>query len=173
MAKSKKKPVAKKKAATSAKKPTAKSAKKSAAKKPAGKVAKKAAAKPVKKAAAPKKTTPAKSAATLNKPTPKAPSKALSENLMPLDDRVLIEPEGKAEKTAGGLFIPDSVQERPQQGRVLAVGKGGRTKKGQLRPLDVKVGDQVLYGQFTGMPLQLSGRELLLLREEDILGVVK
>ncbi len=129
------------------------------------------------KKAAPKKTAAKKTAAkkTATKPTMAATGKFLGklEKFKPLDDRVLVEPVGRAEKTAGGLFIPDSVEDRPLQGKVLAIGRGHTTKKGNLKPLDVKIGDEVLYGQHTGTEVQLSGRELLLLREEEILGVIR
>jgi chaperonin GroES len=147
----------------------AKPVKKSAAKKPA---AKKAAAKkssPKKVAAKPAK----KTVAAKTSPTLKSTASKSTEKFQPLDDRVLVEPAGKADRTAGGIIIPDSVEDRPLQGKVLAVGRGHITKKGNLKPLDVKIGDEVLYGQFTGTEVQVSGRELLLLREEDILGVVR
>ncbi len=90
----------------------------------------------------------------------------------PLDDRILVEPAAPAVKTAGGIFIPDMVQERPNRGQVVAVGRGHRNKKGNLRPLDVQLGDAVLYGQHSGVSLALEGRDVILLREEEILAIV-
>ncbi len=78
---------------------------------------------------------------------------------------------GVSEKTAGGLFIPGTVSERPQKGEVLASGRGRRNKKGQVRPLDVKVGDTVLFPKFAGTTIEVSGEELLILREDEVLGI--
>ncbi len=94
-------------------------------------------------------------------------------NLKPLGDRVLVKPAPKEEKTASGLYISSGAQEKPQQGEVIAVGPGKRNKKGEHIPLDVKVGDQVLYGKFGGNEVKLDGEELLLLRAEDIYGILE
>ena len=93
--------------------------------------------------------------------------------LKPLGDRVLVKPAPKEEKTASGLYISSGAQEKPQQGEVIAVGPGKRNKKGEHIPLDVKVGDQVLYGKFGGNEVKLDGEELLLLRAEDIYGILE
>ncbi len=141
-------------------------AKKTAAKKAAGKTATKAVSKAVRgpRGGVPPRRLP---------PTRRAPSVALDQLFTPLDDRVLVEPTGAAERTAGGLYIPAMVQERPSQGRVVAVGRGARRKKGGVRPLDVRLGDQVLFGAYVGQKLVLGGRDVIVLKEEDILGVVK
>jgi chaperonin GroES len=127
--------------------------------------------KSVKKTA--KKSAPKKAAVAKSKAQSSSAKSFQSEKFQPLDDRVLVQPAGKAEKTAGGIFIPDSVEDRPLQGKVVAIGRGRITKKGNLKPLDVQVGDEVLFAQHTGTAVQLSGNELLLLREEEILGVVR
>ena len=90
----------------------------------------------------------------------------------PLDDRVLVERAGVAERTAGGLFIPDMVTERPNEGTVLAVGRGGRDKKGRLRPLDVRVGDKVMFTKWAGSECSIGEKELVILHESDIYGIV-
>lgn len=96
-----------------------------------------------------------------------------SEFFTPLDDRVLVELGAAVERTPGGLFVPDSAAEKPVQGIVVAVGRGHRGKKGRMRPLDVQLGDRVLYGAYTGSKVQLEGQELLLLREAEIIAVFK
>ena len=92
----------------------------------------------------------------------------------PLQDRVLIKRlEDAIEKTKGGLYIPDSAKEKPQQGKVIAVGKGRVSEEGKVTPLDVKAGDKVLFGKYSGSEIKVDGEELLIMREEDILGVVE
>ena len=92
----------------------------------------------------------------------------------PLQDRVLIKRlEEDIEKTKGGLYIPDSAKEKPQQGKVMAAGKGKANDDGKVTPLDVKVGDKVLFGKYSGSEIKVDGEELLIMREEDILGVVE
>jgi chaperonin GroES len=92
----------------------------------------------------------------------------------PLQDRVLIKRlDEEAEKTKGGLYIPDSAKEKPQQGKVMAVGKGRVNEDGKVTPLDVKTGDKVLFGKYSGSEIKVDGEELLIMREEDILGVVE
>ena len=92
----------------------------------------------------------------------------------PLADRVLIKRlEEETEKTKGGLYIPDSAKEKPQQGKVMAVGKGRVSEDGKVTPLDVKTGDKVLFGKYPGSEIKVDGEELLIMREEDILGVVE
>ena len=92
----------------------------------------------------------------------------------PLQDRVLIKRlEDDTEKTKGGLYIPDSAKEKPQQGKVMAVGKGRVNDEGKVIPLDVKTGDKILFGKYSGSEIKVDGEELLIMREEDILGVVE
>ncbi len=98
--------------------------------------------------------------------------RATSVALTPLEDRVVVMVHGPAEKTAGGIIIPGTVSERPNQGKILAVGRGRRNKKGHVRPLDVSVGQDILFPQFAGTPIQLDGEEYLILREEEVLGIV-
>src|SRR5262245_1755805 len=92
----------------------------------------------------------------------------------PLQDRVLVKRiEESLEKTKGGIIIPDTAKEKPQQGKVIAVGKGRVNEEGKLTPLDVKVGDTILFGKYSGSEIKLDGEEHLIMREEDILGVVE
>jgi chaperonin GroES len=92
----------------------------------------------------------------------------------PLQDRVLVKRlEENLEKTKGGLYIPDSAKEKPQQGKIIAAGKGKVGDDGKVTPLDVKVGDKVLFGKYSGSEIKVDGEELLIMREEDILGVVE
>ena len=92
----------------------------------------------------------------------------------PLQDRVLIKRlEDDTEKTKGGLYIPDSAKEKPQQGKVMAVGKGRTNDEGKVIPLDVKAGDKILFGKYSGSEIKVDGEELLIMREEEILGVVE
>ena len=93
--------------------------------------------------------------------------------LKPLGDRVLVKPAPKEERTASGLYISSGAQEKPQQGTVIAVGPGKLNKKGDHMPLDVEVGDEVLYGKYGGNEVKLDGEELLLLRAEDIYGIIE
>ncbi len=89
----------------------------------------------------------------------------------PLMDRLLVEREQEKNQTEGGLFIPDAAKEKPLRAKVLAVGNGTLLENGALRPLDVKPGDTVLFGRYAGTELQVDGKERLILREEDVLGV--
>ena len=91
----------------------------------------------------------------------------------PLNDRVLVKRIEETEKTKGGLIIPDTAKEKPQQGKVMAVGKGRVSDKGETTPLDVKVGDTVLFGKYAGNEIKLDGEEFLIMREEDVLGVIE
>ena len=91
----------------------------------------------------------------------------------PLHDRVLIRRVGEEEKSAGGIIIPDTAQEKPSEGVVVAVGSGVRADDGSIRKLDVKAGDRVLFGKFGGTDVKVDGEDLLILRETDILGVVE
>ena len=91
----------------------------------------------------------------------------------PLHDRVLIRRVEQDEKTAGGIIIPDTAKEKPIEGEVLAVGPGGRDENGKLVPLDVKVGDRVLFGKWSGTEVRIDGEELAIMKESDILGVIE
>jgi len=91
----------------------------------------------------------------------------------PLHDRVLVRRIDADEKTAGGIIIPDTAKEKPQRGEVIAVGAGSRTEDGKLTPLDVKVGDEVLFGKWSGTEVKIDGEDLLIMKESDILGVVE
>jgi len=94
-------------------------------------------------------------------------------NIRPLHDRVIIKRLDEEKKTASGIVIPDTAAEKPEQGEVMSVGKGKLTDEGKLVPLDVKVGDRVLFGKYSGQTVRVKGDELLVMREEDILGVVE
>lgn len=94
-------------------------------------------------------------------------------NIRPLHDRVLVRRVEEERKTAGGIVIPDTVAEKPQQGEVIAVGKGKILDDGTVRPLDVKAGDRVLFGKYSGTEVKIEGEEHLILREDDILGVIQ
>jgi chaperonin GroES len=89
--------------------------------------------------------------------------------LQPLGDRVLVKPLAKEEVSRGGIVLPDTVKEKPQEGEVIAVGAGKRTDKGEMLPMDVKVGDVVLYAKYGGTEIKLEGEEYMILRESDIL----
>ena len=91
----------------------------------------------------------------------------------PLHDRVVVRRIDAEEKTAGGIIIPDTAKEKPQQGEVIAVGPGGRDEKGKLVPLDVRVGDHVLFGKWSGTEVKIDGEELLVMKESDIMGVLE
>ena len=91
----------------------------------------------------------------------------------PLGDRVLVRRVEEEQKTKGGIIIPDSAKEKPQEGEVLAVGPGARDDSGKLQPLDVKVGDRILFGKWSGTEVKLDGEDLLIMKESDILGVLE
>ena len=93
-------------------------------------------------------------------------------NFRPLHDRVVVRRIQADEKTKGGIIIPDTVKEKPQEGEVIGVGPGGRDEAGKLVPLDVKTGDRVLFGKWSGTEVKLDGEELLIMKESDIMGVV-
>jgi chaperonin GroES len=94
--------------------------------------------------------------------------------IRPLYDRIVVKRiEESAEKTAGGLFIPDSAKEKPQEGEVVAVGQGKRTEDGKLIPLDVKAGDRILFGKYSGSDIKIDGEEYLIMREDEVLGVLE
>ena len=91
----------------------------------------------------------------------------------PLHDRVVVRRVDADEKTAGGIIIPDTAKEKPMQGEVVAVGPGARDEKGAVQPLDVKAGDTVLFGKWSGTEVTLDGEELLIMKESDIMGVIE
>jgi chaperonin GroES len=90
----------------------------------------------------------------------------------PLHDRVVVKRIDAEEKTKGGIIIPDSAKEKPSQGEITAVGPGGRDESGKLIPIDLKVGDRVLFGKWSGTEIKLDGEELLIMKESDIMGVL-
>ena len=90
----------------------------------------------------------------------------------PLHDRVVVRRVDSEEKSAGGIIIPDTAKEKPQQGEVISVGPGGRDEAGKLIPIDLKVGDRVLFGKWSGTEVKLDGEELLIMKESDIMGVI-
>jgi chaperonin GroES len=91
----------------------------------------------------------------------------------PLHDRVVVRRIDAEQKSTGGIIIPDTAQEKPSQGKVVAVGPGGRDEQGRLVPLDVKVGDTVLFGKWSGTEVKIDGEELLIMKESDIMGVLE
>ena len=91
----------------------------------------------------------------------------------PLHDRVVVRRVESEEKTAGGLFIPDTAKEKPQKGEVIAVGKGKKNDEGKCAPLDVKVGDSILFGKYAGTEVKVDGDEFLMMREDDVLAVIE
>ena len=91
----------------------------------------------------------------------------------PLHDRILVRRIEVDEKTAGGIIIPDTAKEKPQEGEVIAAGPGARGESGQLQPLDVKVGDRILFGKWSGTEIRLDGEDLLIMKESDVMGVVE
>jgi chaperonin GroES len=93
-------------------------------------------------------------------------------NFRPLHDRVVVKRVTAEEKSKGGIIIPDTVKEKPQEGEIVAVGPGGRDEAGKLIPIDVKTGDRVLFGKWSGTEVKLDGDELLIMKESDIMGVV-
>ncbi len=95
-------------------------------------------------------------------------------NIRPLYDRIVVKRlDNEAEKTAGGLFIPDTAKEKPQEGEVVAVGQGKRGDDGKLIPLDVKAGDRILFGKYSGSDIKMDGNEYLIMREDEVLGVIE
>ena len=93
--------------------------------------------------------------------------------LRPLQDRVLIRRVEAEAKSAGGIIIPDTVQEKPMEGEVVAVGPGARAEDGKLQPLDVKAGDRVLFGKWSGTEIKLDGEDLMIMKESDLMGVIE
>ena len=92
--------------------------------------------------------------------------------LRPLQDRVLLRRVDPEVKTSGGIFIPDTAQEKPMEGEIVAVGPGGRDENGKVHPLDVKTGDRVLFGKWSGNEVKIDGEELMIMKESDIMGIV-
>jgi chaperonin GroES len=91
----------------------------------------------------------------------------------PLHDRVLVKRIDAEEKTKGGIIIPDTAKEKPQEGEVVAVGPGGRDESGKLIPLELKAGDRILFGKWSGTEIKLDGQDLLIMKESDVMGVVE
>jgi len=93
--------------------------------------------------------------------------------IRPLQDRLIVKRIAEEEKTKGGIIIPDTAKEKPQEGKVIAVGKGKANEDGKVTPLDVKAGDRVLFGKYSGTEIKIDGEEHLIMREDDILGVIE
>ena len=93
-------------------------------------------------------------------------------NFRPLHDRVLVRRVEAEQKTAGGIIIPDTAQEKPQEGEVVAIGTGTRSETGTITPLDVKAGDRILFGKWSGTEVKVNGEDLLIMKESDILGIL-
>jgi chaperonin GroES len=91
----------------------------------------------------------------------------------PLHDRVLVKRVNAEEKTPGGIILPDSVQEKPMEGKVIAAGSGAKSDEGKVTPLDVKKGDTILFGKWSGTEIKVDGEELLIMKESDILGIIE
>ncbi|RVL54831.1 co-chaperone GroES [Sinorhizobium meliloti] len=91
----------------------------------------------------------------------------------PLHDRILVRRVESEEKTKSGIIIPDTAKEKPQEGEVLAVGPGARGEKGQIQPLDVKVGDRILFGKWSGTEIKIDGEDLLIMKESDVMGIIE
>ena len=92
--------------------------------------------------------------------------------LKPLHDRVLVKREEQDTKSAGGIIIPDTVQEKPMEGKVIAVGSGTRSEDGKVTPLDVKAGDKILFGKWSGTEVTIDGDELIIMQESDVMGII-
>jgi chaperonin GroES len=101
-----------------------------------------------------------------------APVEELVMTFRPLHDRVLVRRIEAKDKTAGGIIIPDTAQEKPQEGEVVSVGSGTRGEDGKITPLDVKAGDKVLFGKWSGTEVKLEGEDLIIMKESDVLGIV-
>ncbi|MET3649559.1 co-chaperone GroES [Phyllobacterium ifriqiyense] len=91
----------------------------------------------------------------------------------PLHDRILVRRVESEEKTSGGIIIPDTAKEKPQEGEVLAVGSGTRNEAGQIQPLELKTGDRILFGKWSGTEIKINGEELLIMKESDVMGIVE
>ncbi len=93
--------------------------------------------------------------------------------IRPLHDRILVQRLEEEEKTKGGIIIPDTAKEKPIEGKVVAVGNGKMLENGEVKPLDVKVGDKILFGKYAGTEVKIGGEEYLIMREDDILGIIE
>jgi len=93
--------------------------------------------------------------------------------LRPLQDRILVKRIEEEEKTAGGIYIPDTAKEKPQMGQIISVGNGKKTEDGKVIPVDLKAGDKVLFGKYSGTEVKVEGDDFLIMREDDILGVIE
>jgi chaperonin GroES len=91
----------------------------------------------------------------------------------PLHDRVLVRRVAEEEKTAGGIIIPDTAKEKPMEGEIVAVGSGARNEKGEVVPLDVKAGDRILFGKWSGTEVKVDGEDLIIMKESDIMGIIE
>ena len=94
-------------------------------------------------------------------------------NFRPLQDRVVVKRVEEESKTAGGIIIPDTAKEKPQEGEVVAVGPGARDDKGELIAMDVKVGDRILFGKWSGTEIKINGEDLLIMKESDVMGIIE
>ena len=109
---------------------------------------------------------------TLTAKQPKTPTSTAMAKVKPLADRVLVEAAAAEETTKGGLYIPDTAKEKPQRGKIIAVGTGRVADDGKVTPLTVKVGDEILYGKYSGTELNLEGKDYMIMRESDIYAVL-
>jgi len=91
----------------------------------------------------------------------------------PLHDRILVERVESEEKTAGGIILPDTAKEKPQQGKIISVGTGKRTEDGKVLPMELKAGDTILFGKYSGTEIKIEGNEYLIMKEDDVLGIVE
>ena len=96
----------------------------------------------------------------------------MAQKLTPLHDRIVVRRVEEAETTRGGIIIPDSAKDKPQEGEVIAVGKGKISEEGKVRPLDVKEGDRILFGKYSGTEIKIEGEEFIIMREEEVLGIL-
>ncbi|OWV82455.1 molecular chaperone GroES [Rhizobium sp. R634] len=94
-------------------------------------------------------------------------------SLRPLHDRILVRRVDSEEKTKGGIIIPDTAKEKPQEGEVIAAGPGARNDAGQIQPLDVKAGDRILFGKWSGTEIKIAGEDLLIMKESDVMGIIE
>src|SRR5215813_134140 len=109
----------------------------------------------------------------LQKSTTKQSFRRTAMKFRPLHDRVVVKRIDAEEKTAGGIIIPDTAKEKPSQGEIIAVGPGGRDENGKLIPIDLKVGDRVLFGKWSGTEVKIDGQDLLIMKESDVMGVIE
>lgn len=93
-------------------------------------------------------------------------------NFRPLYDRIAVKPIEQEEKTVGGIIIPDTAKEKPMQGKVVAIGKGSRGENGIIQPLEIKLGDKVLYGKWAGTEVKINGEDLIIMKESDVMGII-